>query len=189
MAITLFHVCHEYVMNMSWICHEYVIKMSWICHEYVINLMGLKSLTNWSNFRVDTKFLENGLVSQFFVCYKKAPHLLQELVLGAKKSNPFSHNPIAESRKEKQKRKLPISCWVQENLLCFAKLQEMFSVRMSTCSSPTIISPLFPPIQCLPDALFTLASRGLEELFLQLCCCVSFWFWRGIGFGFTYFCT
>ena len=26
-----------------------------------------------------------------------------------------------------------------------------------------------------------------EELFLQLCCCVSFWFWRGIiGFGFTY---
>ncbi len=35
----------------------------------------------------------------------------------------------------------------------------------------------------------TLAARGLEELFLQLCCCVSFWFWRGIGFGFTYLCT
>ncbi len=35
----------------------------------------------------------------------------------------------------------------------------------------------------------TLASRGLEELFLQLCCCVSFWFWQGIGFGFTYLCT
>jgi hypothetical protein len=34
------------------------------------------------------------------------------------------------------------------------------------------------------------ASRGLEELFLQLCCCVSFWFWREIGFGFTYYlCT
>ncbi len=32
----------------------------------------------------------------------------------------------------------------------------------------------------------TLASRGLEELFFQLCCCVSFWFWREIGFGFTY---
>ena len=29
------------------------------------------------------------------------------------------------------------------------------------------------------------ASRGLEEFFLQLCCCVSFWFWREIGFGFT----
>ncbi len=37
--------------------------------------------------------------------------------------------------------------------------------------------------------LFTLASRGLEELFFQLCCCVSFWFWREIGFGFTYLHT
>ncbi len=27
----------------------------------------------------------------------------------------------------------------------------------------------------------TLTSRGLEELFLQLSCCVSFWFWREIG--------
>jgi hypothetical protein len=33
----------------------------------------------------------------------------------------------------------------------------------------------------------TLASRGLEEPFFQLCCCVSvFWFWREIGFGVTY---
>jgi hypothetical protein len=30
----------------------------------------------------------------------------------------------------------------------------------------------------------TLAARGLEELFFQLCCCVSFWFWWEIGFGF-----
>ncbi len=29
------------------------------------------------------------------------------------------------------------------------------------------------------------ALRGLEEPFFQLCCCVSFWFWREIGFGFT----
>jgi hypothetical protein len=36
---------------------------------------------------------------------------------------------------------------------------------------------------------FTLASRGLEDFFLHLCCCVSFWFWRGIGSGFTYLCT
>ncbi len=35
----------------------------------------------------------------------------------------------------------------------------------------------------------TLAVRGLEECFFQLCCCVSFWFWREIGFGFTYLCT
>ncbi len=34
------------------------------------------------------------------------------------------------------------------------------------------------------------ASRGLEELFLQLCYCVSFFFWQGIGFGFIYYlCT
>jgi hypothetical protein len=35
----------------------------------------------------------------------------------------------------------------------------------------------------------TLAVRGLEELFFQLCCCVSFLFWREIGFGFTYLRT
>ena len=28
------------------------------------------------------------------------------------------------------------------------------------------------------------ASRGLEEPFFQLCCCVSFRFWREIGFGY-----
>ncbi len=33
----------------------------------------------------------------------------------------------------------------------------------------------------------TLAARGLEELIFQLCCCVSFWFWREIGFGFIYY--
>jgi hypothetical protein len=31
------------------------------------------------------------------------------------------------------------------------------------------------------------ASRGLEEPFFQLCCCVSFWFWREISFGCTYY--
>jgi hypothetical protein len=35
----------------------------------------------------------------------------------------------------------------------------------------------------------TLAARGLEELFFQLCCFVSFWFWREIDFGFTYLRT
>ena len=30
------------------------------------------------------------------------------------------------------------------------------------------------------------ASRGLEEPFFQLCCCVSFWFWVEIVFGVTY---
>ncbi len=32
----------------------------------------------------------------------------------------------------------------------------------------------------------TLAARGLEELFFQLCCWVSFWFCWEIGFGFIY---
>ena len=32
----------------------------------------------------------------------------------------------------------------------------------------------------------TLAARGLEELFFQLCCCVVLGFWREIGFGVTY---
>ncbi len=31
--------------------------------------------------------------------------------------------------------------------------------------------------------LKTLTARGLEELFFQLCCCVSFLLWREIGFG------
>jgi hypothetical protein len=35
----------------------------------------------------------------------------------------------------------------------------------------------------------TLAVHGLEELFFQLCCCVSFWFWQEIGFGLTYLRT
>ncbi len=32
----------------------------------------------------------------------------------------------------------------------------------------------------------TLAAHGLEELFSQLCCCVSFWLWREIVLGVTY---
>ncbi len=35
----------------------------------------------------------------------------------------------------------------------------------------------------------TLAAHGLEELFFQLCCCVSLLFWWEIGFGFTYLHT
>jgi hypothetical protein len=35
----------------------------------------------------------------------------------------------------------------------------------------------------------TLAVPGLEQLFFQLCCCVSFWFWQEIGFWFYLLCT
>jgi hypothetical protein len=36
---------------------------------------------------------------------------------------------------------------------------------------------------------YTLAARGLEELFSSCDFFVSFWFWRETGFGFTYLCT
>ncbi len=57
--------------------------------------------------------------------------------------------------------------------------------------SPMIINTLNKQISYFlchlwPPKPHTLAARGLEELFFQLCCCVSFWFWREIGFGFTY---
>jgi hypothetical protein len=49
---------------------------------------------------------------------------------------------------------------------------------------------LFDGIVKKIDKEITLASRGLEEPFFQLCCCVRFLFWRDIGFGFTYYlCT
>ncbi len=53
---------------------------------------------------------------------------------------------------------------------------------------------LYIPLLALTDGqnhreTNTLAVRGLEELFFQLCCCVSFLFWREIGFGFTYLRT
>ncbi len=37
-----------------------------------------------------------------------------------------------------------------------------------------------------PPTRETLATRGLEEPFFQLCCCVSFVFWWEIGFGIKY---
>ncbi len=51
---------------------------------------------------------------------------------------------------------------------------------------------LYIPLLALTDGqnyreTNTLATRGLEEPFFQLCCCVSFWFCREIGFCFTYY--
>jgi hypothetical protein len=53
---------------------------------------------------------------------------------------------------------------------------------------------LYIPLLTLTDRItdgetHTLVSHGLEELFFQLCCCVSFWFWWEIGFGFTHLRT
>ncbi len=46
---------------------------------------------------------------------------------------------------------------------------------------------LSQPIFALTPPKQALAARGLEELFFQLCCSVSFWFLREIGFGFIYY--
>ncbi len=52
------------------------------------------------------------------------------------------------------------------------------------------LSPYSPTDRITDEETNTLAARGLEEIFFQLCWCVSFWFWREIGFGFTYYlCT
>ncbi len=89
MAITLFHVCHEYVMKMSWKCHEYVINMSWICHEYVINLMGLISLTNQSNIWMDTKFLEKQISFPILHLLQESFSSLTGTSIGCQKIQPF----------------------------------------------------------------------------------------------------
>ncbi len=51
------------------------------------------------------------------------------------------------------------------------------------------LSPYWQTDEMTDGGTNTLAARGLENLFFQLCCCVSFWFWREIGLGFTYLCT
>ncbi len=51
------------------------------------------------------------------------------------------------------------------------------------------LSPYLPTDGMIDRETNTLAVHRLEELFFQLCCCVSFWFWREIGFHFTYLCT
>jgi hypothetical protein len=53
-----------------------------------------------------------------------------------------------------------------------------------------ILSQFWPGLLTFaPTLIKTLAARGLEELFFLMWFCVSFWFWREIGFGFTYLCT
>ncbi len=58
------------------------------------------------------------------------------------------------------------------------------------------LSPYTQTDRRTDGGMTTLASRGLEEpahalrgqeeLFFQLCCCVSFWLWRELGFDFIY---
>ena len=51
----------------------------------------------------------------------------------------------------------------------------------------TLLLYSLSPYRQMDGETNTLASRGLEEPFFQLCCCVNFWFWWEIGFGCTYY--
>ncbi len=67
--------------------------------------------------------------------------------------------------------------------LCVRRLVPMFNYDLLPAGAKTLtLRGLEEPAH---------ASRGLEEPFFQLCCCVKFWFWREIGFGCTYYllCT
>ncbi len=48
------------------------------------------------------------------------------------------------------------------------------------------LSPYSPTDRITDGTTNTLAARGLEELFIQLCHCVSFFLWREIVLGVTY---
>jgi hypothetical protein len=61
------------------------------------------------------------------------------------------------------------------------------SVKHSFTPYPSL-SP-YSPTDGITDREKNTLADGLEELFFQLWFCVSFWFWREIGFGFTYLCT
>ncbi len=80
-----------------------------------------------------------------------------------------------------------------ENFLCKQKIVNNHSIPSTHAlrKLPIFlinILLLYIPLLALTDRqnyieTNTLAARGLEELFFQLCCRVSFWFWWEIGFG------
>jgi hypothetical protein len=77
----------------------------------------------------------------------------------------------------------------QPDFHSYVKIQRVFIFQTEvSCFS---VTPFYSTLLALTHRqnhreTNTLAARGLEELFFQLCCCVSFLFWREIGFGFTY---
>ncbi len=62
-----------------------------------------------------------------------------------------------------------------------------YSRHLSGKHSFTLLSQPLRTDIITDGGTYTLATRGLEEPFFQLCCCVSIWFWWEIGFGFTYY--
>ncbi len=70
----------------------------------------------------------------------------------------------------------------------YVKIQRVsYSTHLSGKHSFTLLSQPLLKDRKTDGESNTFAARGLEGLFFQLCCCVSFWFWREIGFGFIYY--
>jgi hypothetical protein len=99
---------------------------------------------------------------------------------------PYSHNRFSNNIK---------------NFLCKWKLENNRSIpsthaerqitNLSVKHSFTLYLSLSPYRQTESRTEKQIHSLcvGWRIFFLQLCCCVSFWFWWEIGFGFTYLCT
>ncbi len=115
------------------------------------------------------------------------------------KQQPYNHDSFSKTSRASTALQSRLFLKNIENFLCKQKI-------VNNCSIPSMHTErnlriflinallLHIPLLALTDrrndrGTNTLAARGLEDFFLQLCCCVSFWFWRGIGFGFTYLCT
>ncbi len=73
------------------------------------------------------------------------------------------------------------------NEACRARIKiPTYSSLSLLIRSPRSVPPIFTlALHGLEEPAH--ASRGLEEPFLQLCGCVSFWFWQEIGIGCTYY--
>ncbi len=71
----------------------------------------------------------------------------------------------------------------------FSPARTDLAIKLLTLFYSTSLSQPLQTDRMADRGMNTLAARGLEELFFQLCCCVSFWFWQEVGFGFTYLCT
>jgi hypothetical protein len=84
----------------------------------------------------------------------------------------MDRNPLANNRNHHKKNSLPLFMGLKNAEL--GEYSTLIHSNINTLASRGLEEPAHP-------------SRGLEEPFFQLCCCVSFWFWREIGFGCTYY--
>ncbi len=99
-------------------------------------------------------------------------------------TGPYSNDPFSKNIK---------------NFLCKQKIVNNHSIpsmhveRQITNLSVKHSFTLYPSLnpyrwtESRTEKQIHLLCMGWVEPFFQLCCCVSFWFWREIGFGFTYY--